>query len=489
MRAIERKTKMSVLACAWALAGALPAAGHADTLQSALVNAYKYNPQLQSERELLQAKDEGYVQATAEMSPTASLQMQTIYQGQRLGFAQWQGQQLAVPGYPRDQEQNSVSAQLIVSQPLYTGGKAAGDMESADFVIQAGKEGLRSAEATVLFDAIQAYAGLLHDQAALEIEKANLDNLTHEVAEAAARKTAGELTRTDVEQVQVQVASVQSQLISAEGQVKISRATYAQVVGSEPGDLAALPDLQGLPDTLDAAFKRALKDNPDLNDAIFTEASSRAQITSAKGALRPNVSAQLQQGYDGQAAPFNGPNLERGTTVGLTVTVPLFAGGANSSRVRQAKDQNLSDRATIDSVRRQVFSAVQTAWQQRTVALGEIEASQRQLASAQVAFEGMQKEYSAGDRSTLDVLTAEENLVDAQLALEGAKRDAFVASASLLQATGWLGIRNLTMVNSIDHPDEDLKRVQQKIIVPLVKPLIALDGLGTTQVRPIQLTK
>lgn len=469
----------------------LPALGLASqcaatTLEEALTYAYHTNPGLQAQRDKLLAIDESYVQARAEFSPTLSLQVQSDYSREHQGRdirLQELHNSTSIPDYL---EQNSVTGQLVVSQPLYTSGRFAADLKAADAGVRSGREALRTAEANLLFSVIQVYTSVERDQEAMNIRALNLDMLKHQVAETVARQKAGEVTRTDVSQAQAQLASEEALYQAATGQLNISRANYLAVVGTEPDDLLPPPELEGVPDSFDAAVASAERNNPDLRQTIYNEEASKARVYATKANGGPTVSAQIRAGYNGSASPFTGHNLNKDVSLTANLIVPLYSGGVQSSQVRQALDQNYADQDSIADVHRGVLQNVAISWNQMLVARGAVEAQQRQIDAATIAFEGMRKEYSNGDRSTLDVLVAEETLRDAELALIAARHDQYVAKAAILQNMGWLEMQNLTSKPRLYLPEDHLKNLDRPVTNGLAGVLRDIDGTAVPAIRPVK---
>ena len=457
----------------------------AETLQDALISAYVDNPGLQAQRARLRVTDETYIQVQAEFAPTVSLQGQGDYERAWASKATRAAERASEPNLPDFSEQNSGSGSLVISEPLYTGGKLAADLKAADADIRAGRQALRTTEANVLYNVILAYADLLRDQQELEIRKMNLAELQHELDEAKARLKAGEVTNTDVAQSEAELDDEQSLSQQAADQVEISRANYAAAVGHKPEGLAPLPDLKGVPANIDDCLKDAERDNPDLGQALWIEAESHARIYSAKAALRPTVSAQVQAGYQGALSPYDPRTLNRAIDVTANVVVPLYSGGLAQSQVRQAVDENAADQMTVEDTHRTVIKTLLTLWAERHTAVSTIDAEGRRVDASKIEFEGMRKEYSAGERSTLDVLTAEETLRDAEISLVSARHDAYVLEAGILQNIGWLEMRNLVDGLRSYNPAEHLEKVAPKAGVPWQKPLEAIDDAGSANVKPI----
>lgn len=476
MRSRSLQRAYGLALCALALLNA--PFSRADTLADAIAEAYVSNPTLQSQRYQLRSNDEDYVQALSGLRPRAELQMTGSYTRDQLGKSTRDLQRRNAPTLPDYTENNTGQAQIIIDQPLYTGGRVASQVKSADAEVRAGREALRAAEADVMFQVVQAYAAVRRDEEAIGIRRRNLDALVHQLAETRARKVAGEVTLTDVSQAEAQVAAERTLLSTAQAQLQASRAAYAAVVGRNPGGLEPEPPLPGLPTTVERAFDVAEEASPDLLQAKFVEEQTRARVAAARANNRPQVSLRGSFGYTGSLVPADRRNYDRALTAQAVITQPLFTGGLNSSIIRQELDRNASARVQIEAVRRNVVQNVSNAWNQMVTSRANVITSQEQVRAARIAFEGMQIEYHAGARATLDVLIAEQTLRDAELGLISARRDAYVGSAALLRAMGRLEARALITGLGQYDPAANLRSVERKGALPWDGVVRALDRVG-----------
>jgi outer membrane protein len=468
-----------------ALAGVAPA--RAETLADAIAMAYDSNPTLQSQRAQLRVLDETYVVARTGFRPTASVSASTEYEREDFGA---EGGSATTPSgaFVLSQgtghfDANSGGAQLSLTQPLYTGGRVEAGVRAAQATVMAGRQGLRSTEASVLQNVILAYEDVRRDQAIVGIRRNNVDVLASQLDETNTKFQVGQVTRTDTAQAEAQLAAARALLTSAQAQLQISRAEYTAVVGQNPGDLAAEPTLPGLPTTVDQAFDAAEAENPALRQAVITEQASREKVAQARAANRPTIGLQASLGYDGTIQPFDTRDFDRNITALATFTQPLFTGGLNSSNIRSALEQNNSDRVAIEGARRQVVQGVSQAWNTMTASHANTGSDEEQVRSATVAFEGVQAEYRAGLRTTLDVLIAQESLRDAELALVQARHDEYVAEASLLNAMGRLEARALVQGVRIYDPAKSFDKVKHAGAVPWEGVVERLDAIGAPAAR------
>lgn len=446
---------MAATVCA-AAAAAVVVPASAETLADALAMAYQNNPTLQAQRATQRALDESYVQARSGWRPTLGFSSSVSYSEQRTPrFALGRDDNAdGIPdtfaSTPTINEGNSASIGVSFSQPLWTGGRVAAAVNAANADVLAGRENLRRVEAQVLLSVIQAYSDTRRDQETVRIRQENVNVLTRQLQESNARFDVGEVTRTDVAQSQARLSQAQALLQSATAQLAVTRATYATLVGQNPGDLAPEPSLAYmLPTDPDDAYKVAEQFNPQLRAQEFAEQASRARLAGAHAERMPNVSASVTYGFGGPAIPnrpldpFESQLYARSTRATINATVPLFNGGLTSSRIRQAVERNNADRITVEGVRRNVLQSVTTFWSQLIAARSNIASSEEQTRAARIAAEGTRQEQQVGLRTTIDVLNAEQELRQAELNQVTSRRDEYVAAANVLSVMGRLEGRNL----------------------------------------------
>jgi outer membrane protein len=441
----------------------------AETLADAIALAYQSNPTLQQQRAQQRALDETYVQARAGWRPTATATVQGAYS---------KTPEAGLFGGVSQVESNTGQAVLGLTQPLYTGGRTAAEVRATEADVLAGREGLRTTEASLLQNVVTAYVDVLRDQAILAIHEQDVAALQSEVDDSRARLRAGEVTRTDVVQIETQLAQSRSALSAAQGQLQLSRAGYAALVGQNPGQLQPPPDMPGVPGDVDGAFSAAEVANPTLRQAEITEEASRARVAEARAADRPTVSVNANLGYTGTLTPFVGRDYDRALSANVTVTQPIFTGGVNASNIRRALELNTSDREGIEIARRQAVQAISQAWNQMITARATITSEVEHVDVARQYFTGAQAEYTVGQRATLDIVIAEQSLVQAEIALASARHDAYAAQASLLAAMGRLEVRYVVPDAPRYDPAASFKRVAHSGAVPWEGLIAAVDNLG-----------
>ncbi len=467
---------------ALALAGAVcaPTAPRSETLADAIALAYQSNPQLQAARAQLRALDESYVQAHAGYRPTAQVQIEPSYS---------KVQQTNVLGQKIDPLNGVVGSAVVqLNQPIYNGGRTNNAVRAASEDIAAGREGLRTVESQVLFSVVQAYEDVRRDEVILSIHKDEVAALTRHLDDAGARFKAGELTRTDVEQSETDLQNARGSLLLAQGQLQISRSAYVAAVGQNPGELAPEPPLPGLPPTVDEAFDIAQSHNANLMRAELAERASAARIAEARSAYRPTVSVNASYGYTGVLTPWIPDQFDRQAQVGVLVTQPLLTGGLTASTIREAIENNNSDRIGIETARRTVVQAVSQAWNQVLANRASARADEDALIAARAYFDDTVEEYKVGQRGTLDVLIGEQTLTSTKIGLAQARHDAYVAEAALLSAIGRLEAANLVTSQPAYNPVAAFRKVSHSGGLPWEIGFRLVDGAlapGRGPVKPI----
>ena len=326
-----------------------------------------------------------------------------------------------------------------ITQTLYNGFQTANKTRQAESSVMASRATLRVAEQTVLLNAATAYMNLLRDSAILDLQKRNVEVLQEQLRQTRDRFNVGEVTRTDVAQAESSVASGRSQVLLAQANYTSSMATYRQVIGNEPGKLTpATPVDRFSPSNLQGAIATGGSTNPAVMTAEYNVDVALQQVKVAEGALYPTVSVQgafTQNWLSPQSLSVM--NNYNASVLG-TLTVPIYQGGAEYSVIRQAKETLGQKRLDLDTARDTVRQNVVQAWGQLDAAKANIEATRAQVQAAEIALNGVREEARVGQRTTLDVLNAQQVLVNARVALVTAQHDRVVASYTLLSAVGRL---------------------------------------------------
>jgi outer membrane protein len=480
-------------ACSMGLMVGFASSVRAETLVDALTLAYQTNPTLQAQRANQRATDENVVQAKTAFRPNLSGSVDVSASRTHLADPVSTGTTVVngqlVTTYRDTDKRSGSGAGLALSQPLYTGGRATANLSAAEADVLAGREDLRSVEQSVLGSAIQAYVDVRRDQERLRIAQENVSVLTRQLEESNARFEVGEITRTDVAQSEARLASARASLSSSQAILAASRAAYAAVVGQNPTDLAPEPSLAALlPSSVEQAFDLVDRNNPSIQAARYAEQAAAARVAVAKAAYRPTVSARA--GYDVDATRANGAgeqfnDFNRAATGSITASIPLFTGGLISSQVRAAKERENAARIAVEGAQRSALQQISTAWNNLLASRANLVSNQEQVRATRIAFEGVRQEQQVGLRTTLDVLNAQLELANAEVALVVARRDEYVASASVLQAMGVLNVANLAPSVERYDPVKSYDRVNHAFgWVPWEPVVQVIDKVGAPSTAP-----
>ncbi len=405
----------------------------ADTLREALATTYRVNPTLNAERESLKANDADVAIARAGGRPTVSGQIGINRDLTRRGVLQTtasKGPQL--------------TGGVDVSLPLYSGGSVRNSVRAARTRVEAGRATLRAIEGDVFTEAVAAYMDVMRDRATVELNANNVKVLETNLEATRDRFQIGDLTRTDVAQSEARLSLARSRLFLAQGRLTASEENYRRVIGQRPGNLAPPPPLPPLPATADEAVRVALANNPDFIAITRQAEAARYDVSVARAQRLPTVSGVASGTYVNtlRGAPginpttFEETRTGTETSVGLVGRVPLYQGGLPAARIRQS--QAIEGRLLEQRIEteRSVVSVTRSAFADYKAALEAISSNELAVKANELALEGVRAENSVGTRTILDVLDAEQELLNSQVLLVTARRDAYVAGFQLLNAMG-----------------------------------------------------
>ena len=405
----------------------------AQTLEEALSLAYAANPEIAVERAQLDATREGVAQARAGGLPqiTAGAGYEKVDDTQSIS-----SDVFGAGADSRNFKLDAATAQVQGEQQIFAGLRNVNAIRQAKARTKAGGARLSLVEQDVLSRAAIAYFDVVRDMVVYRATENNVQVLMKQFDEVAFRFDIGEVTKTDVAQSEARLAQARARMTTAQAQLAISRAAFAELIGQMPGSLEEEPALPETPATLEEAKAIARELSPFIAQAQMREEASRRGIAIAKGAFSPTISLRAEYQYAEEPSSFIAQD-ER-FAYGVRVTAPIFLGGLNLSRVREARAVNRADRRRITLAERQVESRVTSGWQRLAAARANIVSSQTQVRANALALDGVRREAEVGERTTLDVLDAEQEYLDAQVALANAERDAQTATFQLLAAIGLL---------------------------------------------------
>jgi outer membrane protein len=423
---------------------AAPAA-HAENLPEALAKAYQTNPQLNAERARQRATDENVPQALAGYRPQIVASLSAGLQAVR---------NLLPDNTVQSATLKPWTIGVTVTQTLFNGFKTANSVRVAELQVQSGREALRNVGQGVLLDAVTTYTNVLANQSLVTAQRANVAFLKETLGITQKRLNAGDVTPTDTAQAEARLSRGLSDLNAAEVALAISQATYAQVIGSAPTMLSPAETVDRyLPRSRDDATGLAFREHPAVMAAGFDVDVASTSIRVAESSLMPTITLQGSASRNKESDPTLSTFGTDQASITGQLTQPIYDGGTAASQTRQAKEISAQSRLVLDQVRNQARTAAIGAWVANEGAKIAVTASESEVRAATVALAGVQKEAAGGQRTTVDVLNSQQDLISAKARLIGAQRDRVIASYTLLSAIGRLDVKTLAL-NTPDYLPE-----------------------------------
>ena len=427
----------------------------AETLREALIGAYETNPNLAAARENQRAVNEGVPLAKANGLPTVSVQptyFENVLQSSGSSVTQARG----------------VTVNGTISAPLYAGGAVRNAVRAAENRVEGGFASLRGSESSIFSAVVGTYMDVIRDESIVELNRAQVGVLSVNLEATRDRFEIGDLTRTDVAQSEARLALATSNLETARANLIRSKETYIQLVGREPGRLEAPPPLPNLPDAPDVAVGIALDSNPDLIAARETREAAGFDRRAANASRLPTVSVFSSGGYNNALGSissnipgFRATNSATSGQIGLRGTIPIYQGGQPAAQIRQAQARLGQAQELEIAAEREVIAQTRASYASWRASQEVITASQRAVSANELSLEGTRAENSVGNRTILDILNAEQELLNSKVQLVTARRNAYVAGFSLLAAMGRAEARDLGLEGGpLYDPVADYNRVK-----------------------------
>ena len=439
------------------LAGALafaPTPAQAQTLAEALIAAYSNNPTLAARRARLRATDEQMPQALSNWRPSVAITGST--------GKEYNSSTLRAGGFGgRSQNRTPQTLGVSVTQPLFRGGRTVAATEEAEHAVRAERARLIDTEQDILLAAATAYLNVFRDEALLALNINNEKVLKRQLEATKDRFEVGEITRTDVHQAEARLAGATADRIRAEATLENSRATYENVVGlPAPRNLELPGDPGGLPkDRLDA-IKLAATTNPNVIAAEFDRKAGQKAVREVKGELLPEV--DVTASFDRAFETSSDRGISNSADIRLNLTVPIYQQGAVYSRLREAKQDLAELTRNIDQARRDAIEDATSAWENLQTARARVVSFSAQIEANVVALDGVEREAAVGSRTVLDVLDAEQELLDSRVGHTEAQRDERVAAFELSAAIGRMTATDLKLAVDVYDPRMHYDEVRGK---------------------------
>jgi outer membrane protein len=445
---------------AWFLIGAglVAAPSHAEDLRAALVSAYQTNPTLQAARANQRATDETVAIESAAGRPTINTQAQHIE------FVQPSATSFVAP-------ERQFSASVAATVPIYSGGAVKNAVRAAKARVEAGQADLRGTESSIFNQVVAAYMDVIANEAVVGLNRNNVEVLSVNLEATSDRFEIGDLTRTDVAQSQARLAIARSDARNAEANLIEARERYVRLVGRAPGPLEPPPPLPGLPETPEQAVMIALENNPDLAAAQERRRAAARDVDVAGAGRLPRLEVFGNGAYsdylgslDAGALPgFDIPQTDRTAQVGVRATLPLYQGGRPAAQRRQAQAREGAAIESEIAAERDVIAQVRSAYASWQASNEVIASNQSAVDSATLGLEGVRAENSVGNRTIIEILNAEQELLQARVQLIAARRNAYVAGFSLLAAMGKAEAQDLGLDGGpLYDPEINYARVRGK---------------------------
>lgn len=428
-------------------------------MKDSLSSAYSNNPSLNQARAQLRSIDEGVPIAKSGIRPQVygSFSASSQYTGLHGAYSSLTNQKFNASG-----ANNPIGMSLNFTQPIFQGFQTKNSVLQAEAAVRAQRELLRNSEQSVLLDAATAFEDVIQNTSLVSLRKSDVTFLNEQVKASTDRLDVGEGTRTDVSQSEARYAEAQSDLNFAEADLASAKATYRQVTGLDARNLVDNLNLAPkLPPSLERALAIGQDNHPAIQSAIHNVDVAQFNVKTLEGEYLPDVSLNGSVGrtYDNGSADY-----ADSAQVTLNVNIPIYQGGRVSAQVRQAKEDLGYARIQVDILRDQVRQAVVQAWADYQASVASIQAARTGVFAQQLALQGVIEEQKVGQRTTLDVLDSQRDLVDAQVTLVQAERNKVVAAYSLLSATGQLGVDMLNLRVARYQPQEHYQAVKDKWI-------------------------
>jgi outer membrane protein len=416
-----------------------------ENLPEALAKAYQTNPALNAERARQRATDEDVPQALSAYRPQIVAGLSAGLQSVR---------NLLPDNTIQSANLKPWTVGVTVTQTLFNGFKTANSVRAAELQVQSGREALRNVGQGVLLDAVTVYTNVLANQSLVEAQRANVAFLQETLGITQKRLNAGDVTPTDTAQAEARLSRGRADLNAAEVNLAISQATYAQVIGNAPNSLRPAETVDRLlPRSRDDATGLAFREHPAVMAASYDFDVASTSIRVAESSLMPTITLQGSASRSRQSDPTLSSSGTDQASVTGQLTQPIYDGGMAASQTRQAKEVAAQSRQVLDQFRNQARTAAVGAWVANEGAKIAVTASESEVRAATVALQGVQREAAGGQRTTVDVLNASQDLILAKARLIGAQRDRVIASYTLLSAIGRLDVKNLGL-NTPDYLPE-----------------------------------
>ncbi|MBO7483820.1 MAG: TolC family outer membrane protein [Alphaproteobacteria bacterium] len=428
----------------------------AETLQEVLSDSYENNLTVNAERAAQRAVDEGVAKAKSGYRPYITAEGNAGRSYNKLDYVN------PLMNDGEEYYQNPMSVQVKLTQPIFSGLSTVNSVKAAKNQVKAGRNALLTAEQTILLNTVAVYMDVIRDKAVLELQENQEKVLKEHLASYRKRLKAGDLTRTDVAQSEARASGATAARIAAQGQLKVSEANFFSVLGKNPGELEDVKKVNfTLPETMEEALDLALKNNPKILAANYAKESAKYTVKAKKGILIPSVNVGIAAGRQKENISIDKDDYWQ---LQANLSVPLYQSGAEYADIRQAKQLENRYRILWNKVLQDVHAEVVAAWENYTASKAQTEAIKSQIKASKMALQGVIREAKLGSRTVLDVLDAEQEYLDNQVALVKTHREEIVSAYSLISAIGQMNPTGLGLSVQAYDPKEYYESVKNKWI-------------------------
>jgi outer membrane protein len=423
---------------------ASPAAAEVFRLSDALVLAYSTNPELEAQRAKVRAADDAVAEARANWRPSVN------------ASGSYGVDRIEVPNGSFQETLTPTNGRAVISQPVLTGGQAYAQIQRAIALVRAARADLLNAEQQILLAAATAYLDVVRDTEGVRLHRQDVDILERQRVATETQLDMGDATKTDLQQVEVRIAAAQADLAQAQAQLAQSRDNFERVIGRPPETLEKSPPLPPMPATQEQMLAIALKLNPRIQSAQANDKAAQYGIDNAVGALLPHASivAEYDYAHDSFNSPF-GARVPTGSVQVLgQLSVPIYQGGAEDARIREAKEGRSQTRLGIVDADQATRQNVKDSWNSFHAAQTAVGYNQRRVTAAVQALDGVIQQQHQGERLIIDILNAEQERFSAEIALTSSRHDMTVTSYQVVSATGRLTAKDLGLKVKLYDPNE-----------------------------------
>ena len=409
-------------------------------LSEALLQAYNENPVLNAERENIQVSLEEVKISKSQFLPSVTLsgsksqentEKQTDSSGANSAFT----------------DVNPKTQSIDIEQKLFQGFAGTASLKKSKIGLTLAQAKLLKTEQEILYQAIEAYTGLIFAEEKLKINQDNVNLLERQVETDQARLERGQITLSDLSQSESSLAGAQAKFLQAQNETVTAKLNYEKIIGpiADINSLDKESDLNfALPASLNEAIEISKKDNPNLIISRLEYEQSEKDIIIARSDLSPSASLSFNSSKSDDVSSTIGERDKE--ILKATISWPIFSGGKNYASLNKSKNLKNRKKLLLDNALKSNDTNVASAWSNFQVSKSLLNSVTSQVKAAEIANEGITVEYESGlGRSTLDVIQSNSILLNAKISLADSERNYLLSQFKLLQSVGYLNSKYLKL--------------------------------------------